>query len=129
MWQPADFGGRDAARIRLCADDTYEERPSGSPDDPFASPAVRLPDGMGASTVPVRLTVTSVKSGDTVVEDSTRAELTEQRPNGTSCPPTTWTVTFRAHPDKDLTSPHLIQGHEAPGLSTLLQAPVPPGTT
>lgn len=55
--------------------------------------------------MPVRVTVTSVKSGDRVVEDSTRAELTEQHPNGTTCPPTTWTATFRAHPDKGLTSP------------------------
>jgi hypothetical protein len=49
--------------------------------------------------------VTSAKSGDTVVEDSTRTELTEQHPNGTSCPPTAWTATFRAHPEKGLTSP------------------------
>ncbi|GGW62746.1 hypothetical protein [Streptomyces xantholiticus] len=105
VWRPADFGGRDAARIRLCVDATCAERTSGSPDDPFASLSVRLPDDIGASTVPVRLTVTSAKSGDTVVEDSTRARLTEQHPNGTSCPPTTWTATFRAHPDKGLTSP------------------------
>jgi hypothetical protein len=105
VWRPADFGGRDAARIRLCVDGTCEERTSGSSDDPFASLSVRLPDDIGASTVPVRLTVTSAKSGDTVVEDSTRARLTEQHPNGTSCPPTVWTATFRAHPDKGLTSP------------------------
>ncbi|MFE7326704.1 hypothetical protein ACFU8W_17255 [Streptomyces sp. NPDC057565] len=105
VWRPADFGGRDAARIRLCVDGTCEERTSGSPDDPFASLSVRLPDDIGASTVPVRLTVTSAKSGDTVVEDSTRARLTEQHPNGTSCPPVVWTATFRAHPDKGLTSP------------------------
>ncbi len=106
VWKPADFGGGpNEAKVRLCVDDTCEERTSGSPDDPFASLSVRLPDDFGASTVPVRLTVTSVKSGDTVVEDSTRAKLTEQHPNGTSCPPTTWTATFRAHPDKGLTSP------------------------
>ncbi|GAA3834495.1 hypothetical protein ACFS5L_07155 [Streptomyces phyllanthi] len=105
VWRPADFGGRDAARIRLCADGTCEERTSGSPDDPFASLSVQLPDDTGASTVPVRLTVTSSKSGDTVVEDATRARLTEQHPNGTSCPPTTWAATFRAHPGKGLTSP------------------------
>ncbi|MFE9440970.1 hypothetical protein ACFYO2_18610 [Streptomyces sp. NPDC006602] len=105
VWRPADFGDRDTARIRLCVDGTCEERTSGSPDDPFASLSVQLPDDIGASTVPVQLTVTSAKSGDTVVEDSTRAKLTEQHPNGTSCPPTTWTATFRAHPDKGLTSP------------------------
>ncbi|MET9902411.1 hypothetical protein [Streptomyces sp. NPDC006446] len=105
VWLPADFGGRDAATIRLCVNSTCEERSSGDPDDPFASLSVRLPDGIGASTLPVRLTVTSAKSGDTVVEDSTRARLTEQQPNGTSCPPTVWTATFRAHPDKGLTSP------------------------
>ncbi|GAA3480185.1 hypothetical protein [Streptomyces yanii] len=105
VWRPADFGGRDAARIRLCVDGTCEERTSGGPDDPFASLSVRLPDDIGASTVPVRLTVTSAKSGDTVVEDSTRARLTEQHPNGTSCPPVVRTATFRAHPDKGLTSP------------------------
>ncbi|KOU66410.1 hypothetical protein ADK57_18360 [Streptomyces sp. MMG1533] len=105
VWRPADFGGRDAAMIRLCVDGTCEERTSGSPDGPFASLSVQLPDSIGASTVPVRLTVTSAKSGDPVVEDSTRARLTEQHPNGTSCPPTTWTATFRAHPGKGLTSP------------------------
>ncbi|MEU3743767.1 MULTISPECIES: hypothetical protein [Streptomyces] len=86
-------------------DGTCEQRTSGSPDDPFASLSVRLPDDIGSSTVQVRLTVTSVQSGATVVEDSTRARLTEQHPNGTSCPPTVWTATFRAHPDKGLTSP------------------------
>jgi hypothetical protein len=105
VWRPADFGGRDAARIRLCVNGTCEERTSGSPDDPFVSLSVQLPDGVGASTLPVRLTVTSAKSGDTVVEDSTRARLTEDHPNGASCPPTVWTATFRAHPDKGLTSP------------------------
>lgn len=105
VWRPADFAGRDAARIRLCVDGACEERMSGRPDDPFAAMSVRLPDDVGAATVPVRLTVTSAKSGDTVVEDSTRAELTEQHPNGRSCSPTVWTATFRAHPDKGLTSP------------------------
>ncbi|MFD9466815.1 hypothetical protein [Streptomyces sp. NPDC060027] len=105
VWLPADFGGRDAATIRLCVNRTCEEHASGSPGDPFASLSVRLPDGIGASTLPVRLTVTSAKSGATVVEDSTRARLTEQHPNGRSCPPTVWTATFRAHPDKGLTTP------------------------
>ncbi|MGW0998460.1 hypothetical protein ACWD5V_35355 [Streptomyces sp. NPDC002523] len=86
-------------------DGTCEERTSGSPDDPFARLVVRLPDDIGASTVPVQLTVTSVKNSDKVVEDSTQAKLTEQHPNGASCPPTVWTATFRAHPDKGLTSP------------------------
>ncbi|MFH9179254.1 hypothetical protein [Streptomyces albogriseolus] len=105
VWQPADFGGRDAATIRLCVDDACEERASGNPDDPFASLSVRLPDDVGATTVPVRLTVTSAKGGDTVVEDSAQARLTEQHPNGVECSPTVWTATFRAHPDKGLTSP------------------------
>ncbi|MFJ7966607.1 hypothetical protein [Streptomyces sp. NPDC096324] len=105
LWRPADFGGQDAASIWLCVNSHCEERKSGRPDDPFATLSVQLPDDVGASTVPVRLTVTSVKTGDTVVEDSTRARLTEQHPNGTSCPPTVWTATFRAHPDKGLTSP------------------------
>lgn len=68
VWPPADFGGRDAARIRLCVDGTCKERMSGSPDDPFASLSVRLPNDSGASTVPVRLTVASAKSGHTVVD-------------------------------------------------------------
>ncbi|WP_324789328.1 hypothetical protein [Streptomyces sp. H51] len=109
MWRPADFGGRDAVRIRLCVQARCQERVSGSPDDPFASVSVRLRGDVGSSTVPVRLTVTSVKSGDTVVADRTRARLTEQHPNGASCPPTTWTATFRAHPDKGLTSPEGIK--------------------
>ncbi|KKD06730.1 hypothetical protein [Streptomyces sp. WM6386] len=105
VWQPADFGEPNAATIRLCADGSCEERTSGSPDDPFAALSVRLPDDIGVSSVAVRLTVTSTKSGDTVVEDSTQARLTEQHPNGASCPPTVRTATFRAHPDKGLTSP------------------------
>lgn len=105
VWQPADFGGPDAARLRLCVDGACEEQASGSPDDPFKSLSVRLPDDVGAKTVPVRLIVTSAKSGDTVVEDSTEAKLTEQHPNGTSCPPTVWTATFRAHSTEGLTSP------------------------
>ncbi|MEU0688800.1 hypothetical protein, partial [Streptomyces uncialis] len=76
-----DFGGRDAARIRLCVDGTCKEKTSGSADDPFATMSVRLPDDIGASTVAVRLTVTSGRSGDTIVKDSIRAELTEQHPN------------------------------------------------
>ncbi|MFF0480103.1 hypothetical protein [Streptomyces sp. NPDC004435] len=108
VWRPTDFGGRDAARIRLCVDGTCEERTSGSPDDPFASLSVRLPDDIGSSTVQVRLTVTSAKSGDTVVEDTVRAGLTEQHPNGTSCPPAVRTATFHAHPDQGLTSPEGI---------------------
>ncbi|MFJ9819439.1 hypothetical protein ACIRU3_30100 [Streptomyces sp. NPDC101151] len=105
VWRPSDFGGPDAARIRLCVDGTCKERASGDPDDPFRSVTVRLPDGTGASTVPVRLTVTSAKTGDPVVRDSTRAELTEQHPNGTSCPPAVRTATYRADPGKGLTSP------------------------
>ncbi|MET9410988.1 hypothetical protein ABZX90_35290 [Streptomyces sp. NPDC002935] len=105
VWRPADFGSLDAAKIRLCVRGTCEERRSGNAHDPFASLSVRLPDDIGASTVPVRLTVTSAKTGGTVVEDSTRATLTEQHPNGASCAPTVWTATFRAHPDKGLTSP------------------------
>ncbi|WP_340380106.1 hypothetical protein U5640_31560 [Streptomyces sp. SS7] len=105
VWRPADFGGQDAVRIRLCVNGTCKERTSGSPDDPFATLPVPLRDDIGASIVPVQLIATSVKSGDTVVEDSTRARLTEQHPDGTSCSPTVWTATFRAHPDKGLTSP------------------------
>ncbi|MFD7873967.1 hypothetical protein ACFV5G_07535 [Streptomyces sp. NPDC059766] len=105
VWRPADFGAQDAARIRLCVNSTCKERTSGAPDDPFASLFVRLPDDVGASTLPVRLTMTSAQSGDTVVEDSTRARLTEQHPNGTSCPPTAWTASFRADPVKGLVSP------------------------
>ncbi|MHB9858310.1 hypothetical protein [Streptomyces sp. YIM S03343] len=109
IWPPTDFGGADAAKIRLCVDGTCKERTSGSPDDPFASMSIHLPDDIGASTVLVRLTVTSTKSGDPIVEDSTRVKLTEQHPNGKSCPPTAWTATFRAHPDEGLTSPKGIK--------------------
>jgi hypothetical protein len=105
VWRPADFGGLDAVTLRLCAAGICKERPSGNPDDPFARLSVRLPDDIGPTTVPMRLTVTSVKTGATVVNDSIRAKLTEQHVNGTSCPPTTWTATYRAHPDKGLTSP------------------------
>ncbi|MFI6530741.1 lipoprotein [Streptomyces uncialis] len=104
VWRPADFGGRDAASVRLFVDGACKERTSGGADDPIATISVRLPDDIGASTVPVRLTVTSGRSGDTVVEDSVRAGLTEQHPNGVSCSPSAWTATFRAHPEKGLTS-------------------------
>ncbi|MGW2827044.1 hypothetical protein ACWC24_39625 [Streptomyces sp. NPDC001443] len=104
-WRPADFGDQDAATIMLCVNSTCKQRTSGSPDDPLASLSVRLSDTAGASALPVRLTVMSAKSGETVVEDSTRAKLTEQYPNGPSCLPAVRTVTFRAHPDKGLVSP------------------------
>lgn len=90
-------------------DGTCQERTSGSPDVPFASTSIRLPDDIGASTVLVRLTVTSAMSGDAIVEDSTRAKLTVQHPNGKSCPPAAWTATFRAHPDQGLISPKGIR--------------------
>lgn len=104
VWRPADFGGSDAVKIRLCVDGACEERTSGGPEDPFLAMTIPLPEDIGASTVRVRLTVTSVKSGDTVVEDGARVRLTEQHPNGTACPPTAWTATFRVRPDKGLTS-------------------------
>lgn len=104
LWEPTDFGARDAVTIRLCAHGTCKERRSGSSDDPFAVLTVSLPDDIGPATVPVRLTVTSAADGAAVVEDSTRARLTVQHPNGTSCPPTVWTATYRAHPDRGLTS-------------------------
>jgi hypothetical protein len=104
VWRPADFGGADAVRIRLCVDGTCQERTSGSPGELYLRMGIRLPDGIGASTVAVRLTVTSTKSGDTVVRDSTRVKLTEGHPNGTACPPTVWTASFGVHPDKGLTS-------------------------
>ncbi|MFJ5773971.1 hypothetical protein [Streptomyces sp. NPDC093094] len=104
-WRPADFGGPDAVTIRLCVDGTCKERTSGSPEEPIALMRVRLPDDIGPSTVPVKLTVTSAKNGGTVVEDSIRARLTAQQPNGPSCSPTAWSATYRAHPDKGLTSP------------------------
>ncbi|MER5402717.1 hypothetical protein [Streptomyces sp. NPDC002599] len=109
VWRPADFDDQGAVRIRLCANGACKERTSGNPNDPFATMLVRLPDDIGASIVPVRVTITSVKSGETVVDDSTRTKLTEQHPNGTSCSPTVWTATFRAHPDKGLTSPKGIK--------------------
>ncbi|MFE9172447.1 membrane lipoprotein lipid attachment site-containing protein [Streptomyces kebangsaanensis] len=105
VWRPADFGGTDAATVRLCVEDRCEERASGDADVPFAGVTVRLPDDIGATTVPVRLKVTEARDGRVVVEDSRRARLSKQQPNGASCPPTVWTATFRAHPAKGLTSP------------------------
>ncbi|MFE1439079.1 hypothetical protein [Streptomyces sp. NPDC058739] len=105
LWRPADFGGPDAVTIRLCVDGICKGRTSGSPEEPLAAMRVRLPDDIGPSTVPVKLTVTSAENGDTVVEDGIRARLTAQQPNGPSCSPTAWTATFRAHPERGLTSP------------------------
>jgi hypothetical protein len=103
-WPPADFGGADAAVVRVCAGERCAQRASGSPGDPFASLSVRLPDDVGDTTVPVRLTVTSAKDGRVVVTDRVSARLTEQNPNGPSCPPTAWTATHRAHPERGLVS-------------------------
>ncbi|WP_406358013.1 hypothetical protein OHB56_36030 [Streptomyces sp. NBC_01635] len=105
MWRPADFGGTDAAVIRVCVEDRCEERKSGDADNPIARVSVRLPDDIGAVTVPVWLKVTAARDDRVVVDDSRRARLTEQHPNGTSCSPVAWTAAFRADPAKGLTSP------------------------
>ncbi|MEU6524214.1 hypothetical protein ABZ892_15700 [Streptomyces sp. NPDC046924] len=105
MWRPADFGGTDAAVIRVCVEDKCKEQKSGDANNPIAGVSVRLPDDIGAVTVPVRLKVTAARDGRVVVDDSRRARLTEQHPNGTSCSPEAWTATFRADPAKGLTSP------------------------
>ncbi|SDC55670.1 hypothetical protein [Streptomyces prasinopilosus] len=105
VWRPADFGGTDAAVVRVCVEDGCEERESGDADDPVAGVSVRLPDDIGAVTVPVRLKVTTARDDRIVVDAGRRARLTEQHPNGTSCAPGAWTATFRADPDKGLTSP------------------------
>ncbi|MEU9553865.1 hypothetical protein [Streptomyces fumanus] len=74
VWRSADFGGPDAAVIRLCVDDTCEARLSGDPGDPFTSPAVRLPDDVGGwrcrygSPCPPRAAVT--RSSRTASEPS-----------------------------------------------------------
>ncbi|USQ84775.1 hypothetical protein NFX46_13825 [Streptomyces phaeoluteigriseus] len=102
LWTPADFGGADAAVVRVCAGERCAQRASGGPDDPFASLSVRLPDDVGDTTVPVRLTVTSAKDGRVVLSDRVSARLTEQHPNGPSCPPTAWTASYRAHPERGL---------------------------
>ncbi|MFE9937751.1 hypothetical protein [Streptomyces hirsutus] len=105
VWRPADFGGTDAAVIRVCVEDKCKEQKSGDADNPITGVSVRLPDDIGAVTVPVRLKVTAVRDDRVVVEGSRRARLTEQHPNGASCPPDAWTATFRADPAKGLTSP------------------------
>ncbi|MFF0200327.1 hypothetical protein [Streptomyces sp. NPDC005017] len=105
LWRPSDFGGPDAARIRLCVDGTCRVRMSGELSEPLLFLHMTLPDDIGASTLPVRLTVTSARTGETVVQDSVAAKLTAQDPNGASCPPRVWTATYRVDPVKGLTSP------------------------
>ncbi|MGP3736215.1 hypothetical protein ACTWJ9_24045 [Streptomyces sp. GDS52] len=105
VWRPADFGGTDAAVVRVCVEDRCEEQRSGDADHPIAGVSVRLPDDIGAVTVPVRLKVTAARDDRVVVDDSRRARLTGQHPNGASCSPEAWTATFRADPAKGLTSP------------------------
>lgn len=115
VWRPADFGKqRDAVTVRLCVDGRCAQRPSGDPGDPVRTLSVRLPDDVGAGPVPVKLTVTAGKDGRVVVQDSRRARLAEEHPNGRSCPPTSWTASFRVHPEKGLTSPKgvKLQGTE-----------------
>ncbi|MFJ2763177.1 hypothetical protein [Streptomyces prasinus] len=105
VWRPADFGGTDAAVIRVCVEDRCEERKSGAADNPIARLSVRLPDDIDAVTVPVRLKVTAARDDRVVVDADRRARLTEQHSNGTSCAPVAWTAAFRADPAKGLTSP------------------------
>ncbi|MEU8649853.1 hypothetical protein [Streptomyces sp. NPDC048737] len=102
LWTPADFGGADAAVVRVCVEERCVRRSSGNPDDPFARLSVRLPDDVGRATVPVRLTVTSAADGRVLVSDRVRAGLTEQHPNGRSCPPVAWTASYGVDPERGL---------------------------
>ncbi|MFE2042559.1 hypothetical protein ACFXAZ_16850 [Streptomyces sp. NPDC059477] len=102
IWLPSDFGATDAATIRLCVADRCEERTSGDAADPFARLAVRLPDDIGAVTVPVRLTVTEVDGGRVVVTDARETRLTEEWPNGEGCAPVAWTATYGVTPGEGL---------------------------
>ncbi|MEU0921296.1 hypothetical protein ABZ384_28055 [Streptomyces cyaneofuscatus] len=100
VWRPADFKGSGGATIRVCVDGSCEERASG---DPIGMASVRLPDDVGAETLPVKLTVTPVKGGSPVTYTE-QAKLTEQRPNGPNCEPVAWVARFRADPVKGLVS-------------------------
>ncbi|MEU0376590.1 hypothetical protein ABZ093_04685 [Streptomyces cyaneofuscatus] len=103
VWRPADSKGSGGATIRVCVDGSCDERASGDPSDPIGMASVRLPDDIGAKTLPVELTVTPVKGGG-VVTDTAQAQLTEQRPNGPNCEPVAWVARFRADPVKGLVS-------------------------
>ncbi|MFE4667263.1 hypothetical protein ACFRI7_33350 [Streptomyces sp. NPDC056716] len=94
-WLPSDFGGTDAATIRLCVADRCEERASGEAEAPFARLSVRLPDDIGAVTVPVGVRVTAADGGRMLVTDARETRLTEARPNGEGCGPVAWTATYR----------------------------------
>ncbi|MEV7286053.1 hypothetical protein AB0O01_16025 [Streptomyces sp. NPDC093252] len=97
-WRPADFGATDAATLRLCVADRCAEQPSGEADAPYARLDVRLPDDIGAVTVPVRLRVTETAGGRVVVTDARDTRLTEEWPNGEPCGPVVWTAVYRADP-------------------------------
>ncbi|MGX2996823.1 hypothetical protein JNUCC64_21535 [Streptomyces sp. JNUCC 64] len=104
-WRPADFGEADAATVRLCVGKVCEDRSSGRPSEPMAMAQIPLEQDVGAVTVTVRLTVTSVRDGRVLVRDTARPRLARHQPNGAGCPPTAWTAAFRVHPGKGLVSP------------------------
>ncbi|MEW1627749.1 hypothetical protein AB0387_10025 [Streptomyces sp. NPDC089173] len=104
VWRPADFQGSGGATLRVCVDDTCEERASGDPSDPIKMASVRLPQDIGAKKLAVELTVTPADGGSPVT-DTEQAQLTEEHPNGPGCEPVAWVASFRADPVKGLVSP------------------------
>ncbi|MEU3553947.1 hypothetical protein [Streptomyces fragilis] len=102
-WRTADFPD-DTTTVRVCVNGTCEERRSAEAEVPVLRVTVPLRQDIGGKTVTVRLTVTAGKDEHVVTTDARRVKLTEQHPNGASCPPTAWTATLRAHPSKGLIS-------------------------
>ncbi|MFE5208132.1 hypothetical protein [Streptomyces sp. NPDC056600] len=103
-WRTADFPD-EATIVRVCVDGKCKERLSVDADGPVLRLTVPLKQDIGGKTVTVRLTVTAGKDERVVTTDTRRVKLTEQHPNGVSCPPTAWTAAFRAHPSKGLIAP------------------------
>jgi hypothetical protein len=103
VWRSADFP-EDNTTFRVCVDGECRERRSGDSEGPVPRVSVPLRQDIGAKAVTVRLTVTAGKGGRVLTKGTRRVKLTEQHPNGASCPPTAWTATLRAHPSEGLVS-------------------------
>ncbi|MGW3248496.1 hypothetical protein [Streptomyces sp. NPDC001070] len=98
-WAKKDFP--ENARFRLCSGRVCMDR-VGTRDTWTTRVEVRLPDDIGARTVPVRFTVTSADGSRTLYARVTAVRLQRYAPNGESCDPIVWQAALRADPGAGL---------------------------
>ncbi|GAA3370560.1 hypothetical protein GCM10020367_17670 [Streptomyces sannanensis] len=103
-WRSADFADAGPATFRLCVRDTCEEHTLDVSQNEEGFLTLRLPDDIGAVTVPVRFTVTPIAGGQAVLDARANARLKESHPNGEECSFTVFQAGFRADRSKGLTS-------------------------